>query len=204
MLKASDMSNRAFEVVRGRYFRHCWRTGQVRYRLQHHFQANTLGGIIDEIAGLVPMLSIAVLRSSFAEPNVQVRGTMWRPWLKFLKRALWSRFCCHQNAYGFAEYPRAWEIDAAFEPHKVNKSGSDEEDDGSSAEEELDVQVASTNVAKDQRSPGFTDFLQFLELGCGGSPLQGYPAVLVILSSIPPSVCTRSPLDHLPFSNRRH
>jgi hypothetical protein len=30
--------------------------------------------------------------------------------------------------------------------------------------------------------------LQFLELGCGGSPLQGYPAVIVILSSIPPSV----------------
>ena len=112
---------------------------------------------------------------------------MWRPWLKFLKRALWSGSCCHQNTHGFAEFPRAWEIDA-FEPQKVNKSESDEEDDGSNAEEELDVQVASTNVAKDRRSPGFTDFLQFLELGCGGSPLQGYPAVLVILSSIPPSV----------------
>jgi E3 ubiquitin-protein ligase listerin len=48
--------------------------------------------------------------------------------------------------------------------------------------------------SNDRRSPGFTDFLQFLELGCGGSPLQGYPAVLVILSSIPPSVRIYPPL----------
>ena len=203
MWKASDMSNRAFGVVLGRYFRHCWRTGQVRHRLQRHSQLTDKVGYIDEIVGLVPLLSVAVLRSSFAEPNVQVRGTMWRPWLKFLKRELWPGFCCHQNAHGFAEFPRAWEIDAAFEPHKVNKSESDEEDDGSGAEEEPEVQVASTNVAKDQRSQGFTDFLQFLELGCGGSPLQGYPTVLVILSSIPPSVRIHPPLDRLPFYNRR-
>jgi hypothetical protein len=55
--------------------------------------------------------------------------------------------------------------------------------------------------SKDRRSPGFTDFLQFLELGCGGSPLQGYPAVLVILSSIPPSVRNNPPLYYLTFYN---
>lgn len=38
----------------------------------------------DETTGLVPLLSVAVLRSSFAEPSVQVRGVMWRPWLKYL------------------------------------------------------------------------------------------------------------------------
>jgi len=43
--------------------------------------------------------------------------------------------------------------------------------------------------------------LQFLELGCGGSPLQGYPAVIVILSSIPPSVRIHPPLAYLPFYN---
>src|SRR5258708_31122556 len=38
------------------------------------------------------MLSVAVLRSSFAEPSVQVRGAMWRPLLKFLKGTLWLGF----------------------------------------------------------------------------------------------------------------
>jgi hypothetical protein len=36
ILKASDMLNLAFEVVRGHYFRRCWRTGQVRHALQRH------------------------------------------------------------------------------------------------------------------------------------------------------------------------
>ncbi|KAF8500410.1 hypothetical protein F5888DRAFT_1682008 [Russula emetica] len=129
----------------------------------------------DEIASLVPMLSVVVLRSSFVEPSVQVRRVMWRPWLKFLK-----------------DFPRAWEIDTAFDLKKANQSGSDEEDDGSSAEEEANVQAVPTHVDKDRRSPGFADFLQFLELGCGGSPLQDYPAVIVILSSIPPSILLHS------------
>lgn len=98
---------------------------------------------------------------------------------------------CHrryQSTHYAADYPRAWEIDAVFDPQKVNQSGSDEEHDGSSAEEEANVQTDPTNGSKDRRSPGFAEFLQFLELGCGGSPLQGYPAVIVLLSSIPPSV----------------
>ena len=95
----------------------------------------------------------------------------------------------NQSAHYAADYPRAWEIDTAFDPQKANQSGSDEEDDGSGAEEEANVQAVPTDVGKDRRSPGFADFLQFLELGCGGSPLQGYPAVIIILSSIPPSVC---------------
>jgi hypothetical protein len=120
---------------------------------------------------------------------------MWRPWLKFLKGALWPGFCrCrYQSAHSAADYPRAWEIDTAFDPQKANQSGSDEEDDGPSAEEEANVQAVPTHVDKDRRSPGFADFLQFLELGCGGSPLQGYAAVIVFLSSIPPSVSIHPP-----------
>jgi len=115
---------------------------------------------------------------------------MWRPWLKFLKGALWPGFrgYQYQNAHCAADFPRAWEIDVAFDCQKAKGSGSGEEDDGSSAEEEPNFQTTSTKVAKDLLSPGFSDFLQFLELGCGGSPLQGYPAVIIILSSIPPSV----------------
>jgi hypothetical protein len=96
----------------------------------------------------------------------------------------------YQSAHCAADFPRAWEIDTTFDPQKANQSGSDEEDDGSGAEEEANVQAVPAHVGKHRRSPGFADFLQFLELGCGGSPLQGYPAVIVILSSIPPSVGT--------------
>jgi hypothetical protein len=89
-----------------------------------------------------------------------------------------------------ADLPRAWEIDASFELHQANEGESDEEDDGSDAEEEPKIQPASALVPRDRRSPGFANFLQFLELGCGGSPMQGYPAVILVISSIPSSVRT--------------
>ncbi|KAH9005649.1 hypothetical protein EDB86DRAFT_3177955 [Lactarius hatsudake] len=134
----------------------------------------------DETAGLVPLLSVAVLRSSFSEPSVQVRGVMWRPWLKFLK-----------------EFPRAWEIDAAFEIPRATESDSDEEGEESDMEDNL-KQPPAAPVVQSGRSPGFADFLQFLELGCGGLPLQGYPAVLAFLHSIPSSV--RAQPAALPYS----
>ncbi|KAI9462830.1 hypothetical protein BJY52DRAFT_1203094 [Lactarius psammicola] len=131
----------------------------------------------DETAGLVPLLSVAVLRTSFAEPSVQVRGTMWRPWLKFLK-----------------EFPRAWDIDAAYEIPKATESDSDEED-GDSDTEDNSKQQPTAPVVQGDRSPGFADFLQFLELGCGGLPLEGYPAVLAFLHSIPSSILLHSDSD---------
>lgn len=97
------------------------------------------------------------------------------------------------------DFPRAWEIDDSFKLHQSNESESDEEDDASGAEEGPKTQPASAPVA---RSPGFVDFLQFLELGCGGSPTQGYPAIIVIISSIPSSVrAHRSTLSDLRLYN---
>lgn len=47
-----------------------------------------------------------------------------------------------------------------------------------------------TKLAKYADKPvAYREFLQFLELGCSGSPHQGYPAVVVIVSTIPFSVC---------------
>ena len=85
------------------------------------------------------------------------------------------------------DFPRAWEIDAAFELRKATESDSDEEDEGSDTEDKSNQQQAAPAV-QGGRSPGFADFLLFLELGCGGSPLQGYPAVLLFLHTIPSSV----------------
>jgi E3 ubiquitin-protein ligase listerin len=147
---------------------------------------------------LVPILSVAVLRSSFAEPSVQVRGTMWRPWLKFIKSMTLHWFCYCYNTHCATAYPRSWEIDATFDPNEANEGDSDE-DDGSDAEEETTERPAPGHIVKDGRSPAFVDFLQFLELGCGGSPLQGYPAILPILSSIPSSVraSPATPASHI-------
>jgi hypothetical protein len=111
---------------------------------------------------------------------------MWRPWLKFLKGTPWPRICCLITHYP-VEFPRAWEIDAAFELPKATESDSDEDEDEDNEDDHPKQQPAAP-VLKGGRSPGFADFLQFLELGCGGSPLQGYPAVLAFLHSIPSSV----------------
>ena len=115
---------------------------------------------------------------------------MWRPWLKFLKGTHWSKIYCLITHY-LVDFPRAWEIDATFELPNQIESDSDEEED-SDKEDDNSKQQPAAPASKGGRSPGFADFLQFLELGCGGSPLQGYPAVLAILHSIPSSVRTQS------------
>lgn len=51
------------------------------------------------IPNLFPTLCIAILRSSFAEPSEQVRGTMWRPLLKFLKGTSCPEFCRCRSAH---------------------------------------------------------------------------------------------------------
>ena len=112
---------------------------------------------------------------------------MWRPWLKFLKGTPWHSYFCLDITHDTVENPHAWEIDAAFELPKVTENDSDEESDDSDAEDNSKQQPVAP-VVQGGRSPGFADFLQFLELGCGGSPLQGYPAVLAFLHSIPSSV----------------
>jgi hypothetical protein len=122
---------------------------------------------------------------------------MWRPWLKFLKGTLWPTICCLDNTYYVVEFPRAWEIDAAFELAKATESDSDEDED-SDNEDDNSKQLPAALVSKAGRSPGFADFLQFLELGCGGLPIQGYPAVLAFLHTIPSSV--RAPPATIPCS----
>ena len=52
------------------------------------------------IPNLFPTLCVAILRSSFTEPSEQVRGTMWRPLLKFLKGTSYPEFCRCRSAHG--------------------------------------------------------------------------------------------------------
>ncbi|KAI9062239.1 hypothetical protein FKP32DRAFT_1593812 [Trametes sanguinea] len=119
---------------------------------------------------LLPVLSSAVLRSAWVEPDPLVRSAMWQPLLIFLK-----------------EFPDAWLLEAQSE--KDDDEGSDS---GESDDEEA---TSSSKPAKDAPigpSHAFTEFVQFLSTGCSGSPVQGYPAVLVIISTIPSSIIASS------------
>lgn len=83
------------------------------------------------------------------------------------------------------EFPNSWELELT--------GIIDEEDESSSEDErETDERSESTRPAYastiGQPSSAYREFLQFLELGCSGSPMQGYYTVIIILSSIPSSV----------------
>jgi len=65
----------------------------------------------------------------------------------------------------------------------------DEEDEDAEAEKLEDGAEKRQDVIPTAvTSTAYSEFLQFLELGCSGAPLHGYPAVVVILSTIPSSV----------------
>ncbi|KZV76793.1 hypothetical protein PENSPDRAFT_645898 [Peniophora sp. CONT] len=140
-----------------------------------------------ETKTLLPLLSIAVLRSAFVEPDAQVRATMWRPWLTFLK-----------------EFPSAWEIEALEDRERDQQQLSDndsgDEDEDPSEDEDSKEPRPATNGSPSipKTSTAFSDLLQFLELGCAGAPVQGYPTVLIILTTIPTSILA-APQPEAPY-----
>jgi hypothetical protein len=115
-------------------------------------------------------------------------------------------------------YPQAWTIDSenAIGWYKdlqdvgvTEKEGDDsdsdaESDSGSGSESEKDdddeefadaQEDASAELSPAQQpkkpchsSQAYTEFLQFLELACSGSPVEGYPMVLIVAAGIPESV----------------
>ena len=82
-------------------------------------------------------------------------------------------------------FPWAWELDSSFH------TSEDGQDSGESDGEEV------VPMPKAGPSAAYQEFLNFLALGCHGSPLQGYPAVVVILSTIPSSVSDLLPKKNL-------
>ncbi|KAH7909880.1 hypothetical protein BJ138DRAFT_1154228 [Hygrophoropsis aurantiaca] len=123
----------------------------------------------DSLQPMTRILSTVVLRSAWIETDVAVRGTMSRPLLVFLK-----------------EFPNAWLLDAAYNPDMLDddESSSDEEESDNEGKGEMPTR----DPANENQSQAYKEFLQFLELGCAGSPVEGYPTVVVILSTIPSSI----------------
>ncbi|KAI5116021.1 hypothetical protein M0805_005027, partial [Coniferiporia weirii] len=147
--------------------------------------------------GLLPTLSAAILRSAWVEPDASVRASMWEPLLTFL-----------------TQYPKAWEIERAEEIRDLASKGDergDAEDSDDNEYAESDASGERDNSAIEPHTDGhppvlvnssqskaYREFLQFLELGCHGSPVQGYPTVVIIVFTIPNSILGTN-LDVLEF-----
>lgn len=94
----------------------------------------------------------------------------------------------------YIEHPTAWELEAR------GPSDADADDEDSSSDGEEDV-VAPKPIARkvhtEQKlvhSHAYDEFRQFLELGCMGSPVEAYPAIIIVLSTISPQA---RPLHHI-------
>ncbi|KXN85569.1 E3 ubiquitin-protein ligase listerin [Leucoagaricus sp. SymC.cos] len=142
----------------------------------------------EHISPIVPVLSSSVLRSAWVEPDILVQGTMLQPLLTFIK-----------------EFPGCWDIELETCYRNSNQEGEDENDEDDSEEEGDEKEAADPSqdkcVSVAQPSLAYQEFLQFLQLGCSGSPIQGYPTVVIILSTIPSSVIassgSKTPLEDL-------
>lgn len=91
--------------------------------------------------------------------------------------------------------------DAEDESDNMSVEDEDDEDDdddertnndGAERQEGAQSAIVASDASQHSRFTAFSEFLEFLQLGCGGSPLQGYPTIVVVLSTIPASV--RAPL----------
>ncbi|TFK64592.1 hypothetical protein BDN72DRAFT_260036 [Pluteus cervinus] len=114
---------------------------------------------------ILPLLSTSILRSAWGETDSNVQSVMWQPLLMFLK-----------------EYPSSWELD------RVSVVDDDADSDEEDVSEDEDRPAREPKQKEIPSSAAYQEFLHFLELGCSGSPMQGYPTVVVTLSTIPSSI----------------
>lgn len=110
--------------------------------------------------------------------------------------------------HGVTDYSQAWTINMesasrGYNDLDANVKGTEGDDSDSDSDAESVSDSESERGSDDDdvtdvptepppngqpTSEAYTEFLQFLELGCSGSPVEGYPLVLVVLAGIPKSV----------------
>jgi E3 ubiquitin-protein ligase listerin len=88
----------------------------------------------------------------------------------------------------YTEFPTAWELQRALGKNESEAQGDEDEDEDESDVEDNAGKLPPDGVSIMSPSQAYREFLGFLESGCAASPLQGYPAVVVIVSTIPSSV----------------
>ncbi|KAJ1302223.1 hypothetical protein OPQ81_001046 [Rhizoctonia solani] len=150
----------------------------------------------EQVAGDLPIslrlgffrnLGSAALHSAWTEIDPAVRTSMWDGFLPLI-----------------TTFPEVWNTEP-LETSSIGTSGqggveSDDNDD--SQEDTMGTTMARATSCRSTTTHGhlaFSDFLHFLELGCHGSAIQSYPAVVIVLSTIPESIFSyhRSELERL-------
>lgn len=83
------------------------------------------------------------------------------------------------------EFPDAWNLAGIYESEISAEHDEDNSDSGDTdAEEETTPDPKPLPATTTSQKTAYQEFLQFLELGCAGSPSQGYPTVVIILSTL--------------------
>ena len=115
--------------------------------------------------------------------DTNVHAVMWQPLLTFLRGATPSHSMHLISLTPLTtDHPSCWVVDSVREGEgDQNDESSEDEKDGAKSERPTHPMTYGTSSA-------YREFLSFLGSGCAGSPIQGYPAVLVILSTIPKNV----------------
>ncbi|KDN48410.1 hypothetical protein RSAG8_03002, partial [Rhizoctonia solani AG-8 WAC10335] len=160
-----------------------------------HFQSNPpeSGEKATDVAplplslGFLRNLGAAAIRSAWTETDAAVRSAMWDGFLPLI-----------------TAFPEVWNTQP-IEHSSTGTSGQGEVDGDSDDNSEDTTTEMTMDLATSSRSTttygglAFSDFLRFLELGCQGSAIQSYPAVVIVLSTIPESVFSyeRSDLERL-------
>ncbi|KAH7332749.1 hypothetical protein B0J17DRAFT_677411 [Rhizoctonia solani] len=160
-----------------------------------HLQDNPLESeeeMVDETSlplrvGFLCNLGAVAIRSAWVETDAAVRSLMWDGFLPLI-----------------TVFPEVWNTKLIELSLKGigGRGGVDSDGDDISEEDAVEMTTepgGSSHFTTTCGHLAYTDFLHFLELGCQGSAIQSYPAVVIVLSTLPESILSydRSGLERL-------
>lgn len=120
------------------------------------------------LGDLLEVLAPVVLQAAWEEHDASVQRVLLDAFLPLLIR--------HNEIWSIAG-----DVDGTADDDADDDDSDDESDDGD--DDDHDAERPDEKL-----SPSLARFEQWLQMGCAGHPLQGLPSVLVILSSIPPTI----------------
>ncbi|KAG9125401.1 hypothetical protein FRC07_007760 [Ceratobasidium sp. 392] len=139
--------------------------GLIKVIVKYLQQQNTPSSEFSLKPVFLSSLGTVALRSAWVEPDVGARTSMWEALLGLL-----------------TAYPEVWSIPPPTLQGREEDEASDSEDEGDDTAA-ADAQAETQAVLPGQAA--YTDFLSFLQMGCLGSAVQSYPAIVIVLSTIP-------------------
>ena len=148
---------------------------------------------LDVVRANLEVLSTTILHNCWTESDQGTLRAMWEPLLLFLTSESReanptrpSSFADQCLSSGYAEFSECWSIEKKLDSPSMGEDDDTEDDDQDKDEDAPEDAVGSKAPTA---SVAFTRFLDFLANGCRGSPQQGYPILVVVLSTIPADVC---------------